>query len=188
MASSAVGLSVQNPNQETVMDVEKLEMGEVPRKHRVPRRVIHFVSGETMDEYSTDDDEEEEEESKDLLPKIDLSKLTWGPYLWFHMMRTTTGTLAVCDFLGEKLANFFGVTSAKYQYAIDEYYRSKEEEEADELENKMSREAERRHAERQQVDTTTEQPVATGLSYQAEPSHINMIPPRKEEPDALAVV
>uniref|UniRef100_UPI00358EFAE7 protein FAM177A1 isoform X1 n=2 Tax=Myxine glutinosa TaxID=7769 RepID=UPI00358EFAE7 len=187
MASSAVGLRVQKPHQETIMDVEKLEMENAPRQDRVPRRVIHFVSGETMEEYSTDD-EEEEEERKDLLPKIDLSKLTWGPYLWFQVMRTSTGTLAVCDFVGERLANFFGVTSAKYQYALDEYYRSKEEEEADELENKMSREAERRHAERQQVDTTTEQPVASGQSYQAEPSRIEVILPSKEEPVALTVV
>jgi FAM177 family len=31
------------------------------------------------------------------------------------------------DFCGEKLAWFFGITSPKYQYAIDEYYRRIEE-------------------------------------------------------------
>ena len=34
---------------------------------------------------------------------------------------------AVADFLGEKLAWFFGITTPKYQYIIDEYHRIKEE-------------------------------------------------------------
>lgn len=29
----------------------------------------------------------------------------------------------MCDYLGETLANFFGITTPKYQYEIDEYYR-----------------------------------------------------------------
>lgn len=32
-----------------------------------------------------------------------------------------------CDYLGERMASFFGITSAKYQYAIDEYHRMKKE-------------------------------------------------------------
>lgn len=35
--------------------------------------------------------------------------------------------LAACDYLGERMASLFGITSAKYQYAIDEYYRMKKE-------------------------------------------------------------
>lgn len=31
------------------------------------------------------------------------------------------------DFCGEKLAWFFGITTPKYQSAIDEYHRMKEE-------------------------------------------------------------
>lgn len=46
--------------------------GERRRREKVPRRIIHFSSGETMEEYSTDEEEEEEEdkepECKDLLP------------------------------------------------------------------------------------------------------------------------
>lgn len=34
---------------------------------------------------------------------------------------------AVCDYMGEKLASLFGITTPKYQYAIDEYYRVKKE-------------------------------------------------------------
>lgn len=35
--------------------------------------------------------------------------------------------LPVCDYLGEKLAGLLGITSPKYQYAIDEYYRMRKE-------------------------------------------------------------
>ena len=34
---------------------------------------------------------------------------------------------AAADFLGEKLAWFFGITAPKYQYIIDEYHKMKEE-------------------------------------------------------------
>lgn len=33
----------------------------------------------------------------------------------------------VCDFLGEKIASVLGISTPKYQYAIDEYYRMKKE-------------------------------------------------------------
>ncbi len=36
-------------------------------------------------------------------------------------------SLPACDYLGERMASLFGITSAKYQYAIDEYYRMKKE-------------------------------------------------------------
>lgn len=40
-----------------------------------------------------------------------------------------TRALAICDYLGEKLAFLFGITSPKYQYEIEEYYRQKKEDE-----------------------------------------------------------
>ena len=36
-------------------------------------------------------------------------------------------TLKACDYLGENLANFFGITSPKYEYEIEEYNRRVEE-------------------------------------------------------------
>jgi hypothetical protein len=35
--------------------------------------------------------------------------------------------ISACDYLGERMASLFGITSAKYQYAIDEYYRMRKE-------------------------------------------------------------
>ncbi|XP_032727182.1 protein FAM177A1 isoform X4 [Lontra canadensis] len=106
---------------------ENVELGVIGKKKKVPRRVIHFVSGETMEEYSTDEDEVDGPEKKDVLPTVDPTKLTWGPYLWFYMLRAATSTLSVCDFLGEKIASVLGISTPKYQYAIDEYYRLKKE-------------------------------------------------------------
>nr|XP_002735602.2 PREDICTED: protein FAM177A1-like [Saccoglossus kowalevskii] len=94
------------------------------RKKKVPRRVIHFSDG-VIEEYSTDEEEEEEKEDK---PLIDPSTLTWGPYLWYYTVAASFGALGACEYLGEKLAWFFGITSPKYQYAIDEYYRNLREE------------------------------------------------------------
>ncbi|KAM6964993.1 protein FAM177A1-like [Aplochiton taeniatus] len=126
-------------------DLEKVEEG--PPKEKAPRRVIHFSSGETMEEYSTDeeDGEEKEPEKKDLLSPVDAvrSKMTWGPYFWFHMWRAATSTVSACDYLGERMASIFGITSAKYQYAIDEYYRIKKEKEEEDDDNRLSEEADR---------------------------------------------
>ncbi|KAJ7417203.1 protein FAM177A1 [Willisornis vidua] len=126
---------------------ENVELGVIGKKKKIPRRVIHFASGETMEEYSTDE-EEDEQEKKDLLPPVDP---------------------VVCDFLGEKIASVLGISTPKYQYAIDEYYRMKREEEEEEQENKMSEEAERQHQEQQnkpqaEAPVQTDQPEATGCS------------------------
>ncbi|KAK7907391.1 hypothetical protein WMY93_016003 [Mugilogobius chulae] len=136
-----------------VRDFESVELGELERaeednsprqKEKIPRRIIHFSSGETMEEYSTDEEDEEEAEKKDLLPPpAQVSKMTWGPYFWFHMWRAATSTISACDYLGERMANLFGITSAKYQYAIDEYYRIKKEREEEQEENRLSEVAER---------------------------------------------
>ncbi|KAJ0063218.1 hypothetical protein NL108_013844, partial [Boleophthalmus pectinirostris] len=104
-----------------------LEMQDMSQKKvKVPRRTIYFASGETMEEYSTDEEEDVEPAQKDVLP-VDTSKMTWGPYVWFQMWRMATSTVSVCDYMGEKMASLFGITTPKYQYAIDEYYRIKKE-------------------------------------------------------------
>ncbi|XP_039638285.1 protein FAM177A1-like isoform X2 [Perca fluviatilis] len=140
----------QSPN--PARGFESVELGELKereeqeQREKVPRRIIHFSSGETMEEYSTDEEEGEDKEleRKDLLSSpVEPSKLTWGPYFWFHMWRAATSTISACDYLGERMASLFGITSAKYQYAIDEYYRMKKEREEEKEENRLSEEAER---------------------------------------------
>ncbi|XP_056151933.1 protein FAM177A1 [Lampris incognitus] len=163
-------------NLEGMDDFETVEMGEQvggERQGKVPRRTIYFASGETMEEYSTDEEEEEEPLKKDLMA-VDPSKLTWGPYFWFYMWRAATSTISVCDYLGERMASLFGITSPKYQYAIDEYYRMKKEEEEEEEENRLSEAAERQFDEQQRQEQenlvplhapTVEQPEGSGASF-----------------------
>ncbi|XP_051834012.1 protein FAM177A1 isoform X2 [Antechinus flavipes] len=50
---------------------ENVELGVIGKKKKIPRRIIHFVSGETMEEYSTDEDENDGKEQRDLLSTID---------------------------------------------------------------------------------------------------------------------
>ncbi|KAJ7991106.1 hypothetical protein DPEC_G00293820 [Dallia pectoralis] len=130
-----------------VKEFECVELGDLGmKKQKVPKRTIYFASGETMEEYSTDE-EEEVPASVAVHTSTDTSQLTWGPYFWFHMWRMATSTISVCDYFGERLASLFGITSPKYQYAI-EYCRMKKEEEAEEEEeNQLSEEAERRFEE-----------------------------------------
>ncbi|KAG8449541.1 hypothetical protein GDO86_016260 [Hymenochirus boettgeri] len=148
---------------------ESVELGDIRKKKKIPRRIIHFASGETMEEYSTDE-EEELQERKDVLQAMDASKLTWGPYLWFYMLRVATSTLSVCDFLGEKIASVLGVSTPKYQYAIDEYYRMQKEVDEEEEENEMSERAEKQYQESQnnqqdEINTQTQQPEAAVNSF-----------------------
>ncbi|NP_001099177.1 protein FAM177A1 [Danio rerio] len=149
-----------------VKEFENVELGDLGKKQpKIPRRTIYFASGETMEEFSTDEEEEEEEvEKKNSISTVDPSKLTWGPYFWFQMWRVATSTVSVCDYLGEKMASLLGITTPKYQYAIDEYYRMKKEEDEEEEENRLSEEAERRFDEQHNQENQqpkTEQPEAT---------------------------
>ncbi|XP_007569006.2 protein FAM177A1-like isoform X2 [Poecilia formosa] len=164
----------QSPN--PGREFESVELGELGQrtepKEKAPRRIIHFSSGETMEEYSTDEEEAEdpEAERKDLLsPPIDASKMTWGPYFWFHMWRAATSTISACDYLGERMASLFGITSAKYQYAIDEYNRIKKEKEEEAEENRLSEEAERTFDQLQSQEAKGE-PIALADAQEAAPA------------------
>ncbi|CAL8312929.1 unnamed protein product [Boreogadus saida] len=85
---------------------------------RQERRVVHFASGETMEE---EEEEEEEDPTHDETLR-EPSERTWRSW------RKTGGlvmkmTLRACDFLGARLAGLLGLDSAKYQYAIDLHRR-----------------------------------------------------------------
>ncbi|XP_059375995.1 protein FAM177A1 [Carassius carassius] len=161
--SVSLGQTMDTEKSSTVVkEFENVELGDLGKKKpKIPRRTIYFASGETMEEYSTDEEEEEEPEKAKTLSTVDTSKLTWGPYVWFHMWRVATSTISVCDYLGEKMASLLGITTPKYQYAIDEYYRIKKEEEEEEEENRLSEEAERRFEEQHGQQPKIEQPEGT---------------------------
>lgn len=56
------------------------------------------------------------------------------------VLRTGTVTLSACDYVGEALASFLGITTPKYQYELDEYRRLQKEQQKsmEELENAKS--------------------------------------------------
>ncbi|KAM5164832.1 protein FAM177B isoform 2-T4 [Mantella aurantiaca] len=109
---------------EAVMDVDLADA----EKTRLPRRIIHFANGETMEEFSTEEEEEEEDEDQRVdFRNVDTTQMSWISYIQFWIVRIATTAFFTCDFLGGKLANLFGLNSPKYQYAIDEYKRAQEE-------------------------------------------------------------
>ncbi|XP_030577172.1 protein FAM177A1-like isoform X2 [Archocentrus centrarchus] len=172
------------------VELEELERGE-QQKEKTPRRIIHFSSGETMEEYSTDEEDEEAEdkepERKDLLSSpVNASKMTWGPFFWFHMWRAATSTISACDYLGERMASLFGITSAKYQYAIDEYYRMKKEREEEKEENRLSEEAERSF-EHLQSQEEVDKPVTVTDHIEVEVEVTAPHPDRAENGDQAAL-
>ncbi|KAL4239113.1 hypothetical protein ACF0H5_003816 [Mactra antiquata] len=110
-----------------------LESEQSKKKTKVPRRLIHFSDG-VLEEYSTD----EEDDQPPPPPPVDPKTLTWGPWVWHYMSTAAFKSLGVADTCGEKLAWFFGITTPKYQSAIDEFYRLKAEEEKElEYEKRM---------------------------------------------------
>lgn len=109
----------------TRQDAVQAEAGK-SRKMKKPRRILHFSDG-VLEEYSTED-EEEEESKPDSLAVTDPKALTWGPWIYYWMLYSGSSVLSACDYVGESLANFLGITAPKYQYEIDEYNRAMEEE------------------------------------------------------------
>ncbi|PSN35238.1 Protein FAM177A1 [Blattella germanica] len=108
----------------TQLQQEKDESCNVSLK-KSPRKVIHFSDG-TIEEYSSD---EESDKPAQYNCEINPSAMQWGPWLWYQTLNVGTKSLEVCDYLGEHLASFFGITTPKYQYEIDEYNRMMAEEE-----------------------------------------------------------
>ncbi|VDI09020.1 Hypothetical predicted protein [Mytilus galloprovincialis] len=103
------------------------------KKKKQPRRILHFSDG-ILEEYSTDEEDENPPQ-----PVVDTKSLTWVPWVWYHVVTVSKKALSVADTCGEHLAWFFGITTPKYQYAIDEYYRLKEEEEREKKQDEKRR-------------------------------------------------
>ncbi|KAI4899149.1 hypothetical protein NFI96_013244 [Prochilodus magdalenae] len=86
------------------------------------RKVIHFSSGETLEEGGSED-EMAEQPYQTFAKAGQQENLTWRGYAWRWATRVVIKSLQTCDFLGGKLAGLLGLNHAKYQYAIDEYQR-----------------------------------------------------------------
>lgn len=89
---------------------------------RVPKRVLHFSDG-VLEEFSDDEVDNKATEDKNTSSVVDPKTLTWGPWMMYGMWAFGNKTVAACDYVGESLASFFGITTPKYQFEVDEYKR-----------------------------------------------------------------
>uniref|UniRef100_A0A673BID2 Uncharacterized protein n=1 Tax=Sphaeramia orbicularis TaxID=375764 RepID=A0A673BID2_9TELE len=100
-----------NSNQQERADIQETQSGGPDETRQ--KRVIHFSSGETLNEDS------EEVQPVFREPAKKTAKLS------FKNLAILVGrvSLLTCDFFGERLAGVLGLNTAKYQYAIDQYHR-----------------------------------------------------------------
>ncbi|XP_031841288.1 protein FAM177A1 isoform X2 [Nomia melanderi] len=84
-----------------------------------PKRVLHFSDGD-LEEYSEDETDAPELKA---VTQVDPKTLNWAPWAWYQTTWFSGKVLDGCDYVGEWLANFFGITSPKYEFEINEFYR-----------------------------------------------------------------
>ncbi|GIX97685.1 protein FAM177A1 [Caerostris darwini] len=104
----------------------EINLSEIQKK-KVPKRLVYFSDG-ILEEYSSEEDDCDSS-TKDTQPLVDPKTLTWIPYIGYMFWWVGSQTLAVCDYLGENLAWFLGITSPKFQYEIDQIEKIMKEEE-----------------------------------------------------------
>lgn len=122
-----------------VEDDEEVGSGKERKKRKVKRKKIYFRSDFVGDESSSDEDDKNNALSK-TISQQNPHDLNWAMWFWYYIVVASVSTFHAAEFCGEKLADFFGITAPKYQYAINEYHRLKQEER--EEEEREQREAE----------------------------------------------
>ncbi|XP_018315796.1 protein FAM177A1 [Mycetomoellerius zeteki] len=85
-----------------------------------PKRILQFSDG-VMEEYSSED--EVDAPKNKIVSQIDTKNMNWLPWAWYQTTWLSSKMLDGCDYVGECLANFFGITAPKYQFEINEFYR-----------------------------------------------------------------
>ncbi|XP_072937110.1 protein FAM177A1 [Epargyreus clarus] len=90
-----------------------------------PLRVIHFSDG--VEEEIEQDKVDGLQSAPTTEENVDPKTLPWGPWFSHYAWKSGCKVLNAVDYAGESLADFFGITTPKYQIEIDEYERVKEE-------------------------------------------------------------
>ena len=68
---------------------------------------------------------------------LDPKTLKWLPWMIWYTWFMGSTALSYCDYVGEKLAWWFGITSPKYYYELEEFKRIQEEEKEAEEKRKV---------------------------------------------------
>ncbi|XP_060908620.1 protein FAM177A1 [Labrus mixtus] len=107
------------------------------------KRIIHFSSGETIEEEDSEEEEEEEEAPEGCPFKEPTERARFS----FKKVAILVGriSLMTCDFLGERLAGALGLNAAKYQYAIDHHDHNHKTQKSQTPDNPMEEDAEILH-------------------------------------------
>ncbi|KAK5643664.1 hypothetical protein RI129_007509 [Pyrocoelia pectoralis] len=96
-------------------------------KVKIPKRILHFSDG-TLEEYSEDEENiTPPNERTNNAAIVDSSTLSWSSWLVYKSWSAGEVALAACDYLGEHLAYFFGITTPKYWAEIEESKRMEAE-------------------------------------------------------------
>lgn len=119
-------------------DIESVKV-DTSENHEVKPKTIRFIhcSDGILEECEEDEIEKErlerEEQERIIEDRkrldIEAKTMPWLPWMSYFVKKNAVRTYEACDAMGEKLAWTFGITSPKFQYEIDEYYRMKREEE-----------------------------------------------------------
>jgi len=115
------------------VDEDVPEATVVKKKKMTKKKKIYFRSDFTGElESSSDEDDLSDRDKKQGICALNPHELGWGMWVWYYVVVASTSTFHAAEYCGEKLADFFGITSPKYQYVIDEYHRLKQVEEEEE--------------------------------------------------------
>jgi len=96
------------------------------------KKVLHFCDGTLEQNDSYPSDEDETDQSNRHVVNVDPSSLNWTDWMKYKAGNVGNAALETCDYVGEGLANFFGITTPKYQFEID-HYNTMKAMESDEL-------------------------------------------------------
>ncbi|XP_030758335.1 protein FAM177B [Sitophilus oryzae] len=90
---------------------------------KTPKRVLQFSDG-VLEEYSTDEEEQEENKKTEIISAAD--NLPWSTWLFYKALSAGNSFLSVIDYCGDHLAWFFGITTPRYYFELEEYKRRQE--------------------------------------------------------------
>ncbi|CRK97098.1 CLUMA_CG010448, isoform A [Clunio marinus] len=87
---------------------------------RKPSKILHFSDG-TLEVF--DDDQEQKDEIINKKPDVNEKELKWTSWLIHKAKRFGNVISNGLDYSGEKVGDFFGLTSPKYAYEIAAFER-----------------------------------------------------------------
>lgn len=85
--------------------------------------------------------------------------MTWGPWLAYKAWSAGSTALAACDYIGESLASFLGITTPKYYFELEEYKRREAEKKRIEEEKKGWSEPSETSPQIHMAEITSQQPA-----------------------------